>query len=491
MKLSLRMILALLAVALILPLAVSCAKPDAPAEATTAAVVSTDAEQTVPEVTEIKDNIPDGTNYDGAEINVLYWEDAENTEYFTEGERGEMVGDAIFKRNAMVEDRLNIKFVFTAIKGNSGQAENFKTYVYNNVNAGNDAFDIISAHSRSIGLTAYNGLTKDLTQYPVLDLSKPWWPESLVTKSSIMGRTYFVSGDISTNLLYMMYVVFYNKQMVSDLNIDNPYSFYKDGSWTLDKLIELGTGVYSDVDGDGTATDKDRYAIYSSQLHLDAFFFGSGISGIDNSNNTLALSEDFSGEKMENLIDKLQGFFASPDASVGLSSAYKAVFIDGRALFIVDRADIAISDLNDKTFEMGVLPVPKYDQNQEKYLTAVGNPFSLYAVPVNCMNPERAVTVIEAWASESYRTVTPAVFEITMKTKYAEGGEDAVVYDDVRNGTVFDLSRIFWKVFSSDTAPDTLFQKAVTGTSAWSTVVRSIKKPLQNTIKKIVTEFSK
>ncbi|MCQ2427244.1 MAG: hypothetical protein MJ137_02420 [Clostridia bacterium] len=481
----------ILSAALLVPLAVSCAKPDTPnTETTASAATQGTGDTTLPADTEITDDIPAGTDFDGETVSVLYWEDAENTEYFTDGEKGEMVGDAIFRRNAKVEDRLKIKFEFVPTKGNSGNSENFKTTVYNNVNAGGDAYDIISAHSRAIGLTAYSGLTRELTEYPVINLSKPWWPESLVTSSSIAGKTYFVSGDISTNLLYMMYVVFYNKNMTSDLHITDPYTFFKDGTWTIDKLIELSNGVYSDVDGNGIASADDRYALYSNVLHTDAFFFGSDIGGIDNSGNTLKLSEKFTGEKMGTLVEKLQTLYASPDAALGSSSGYKPVFRDGRALFIVDRADIAISDLNEKTFDMGVLPAPKYDENQEKYLTAVGNPFSLYSVPVNASEPERAATVIEAWASESYRTVTPAVFEITMKTKYAEGGEDAEVYDVVRRGTVFDLSRIFWKVFSSDSAPDSLFQKAISGTASWSTVVGN-KKPLQNTIKKIFDAFEK
>ncbi|MBO7361462.1 MAG: extracellular solute-binding protein [Clostridia bacterium] len=458
--------------------------------ADTAAPVSTGEDQTQAAETGVEtvgDDIPADTDLREAEIRFLYWEDAENREYFAENENGELVSDAIFTRNIRVTVRLNCSFDFIPIKGNSSQANAFADHMKNSVNGGEGGYDIISAHSRSIGLTAYNGLVAELGEYPVINLQKPWWPESLVSRSSIGGKTYFVSGDISTNLLYMMYVVFYNKDLAADLGIADPYDSFSDGSWTIDRLAELTKNVYADTDGDTVVSAGDRFGLCDKLLHCDAFLFGSGVSAIDNSGEKLTLSSEFSGEKMSALVEKMQGLFA--EVSNRIADDYKVVFRDGRSLFVCDRADIAVSDLKEKTFEMGVLPVPKYNADQERYLTAVGNPFSLYAIPLNAAEKEMSAIVIEALASESYRTLTPAVFELTMKTKYAEGGRDAIVYDTVREGCVFDLSRIFWKVFSSNTAPDTMFENAISGTSSWSSAFGSSKKVVQNTIKSINKAF--
>ena len=456
----------------------------APAQSTVTEAASAEVE------TEVSDDIPEGTEFGGATVSMLYWEDVENQEYFAEEERGALVNDAIFARNTRVSERLKISFEFTPTKGNSSHANNYLDYVKKNVNGGTDPFDIISAYSRSMGLCAYNGLTSPITDHPVVNLSKPWWPGSLVSTSTIGGKVYFVSGDISTNLLYMMYVVFYNKDLMEDNNREDPYAAFDDGSWTLELFISLVSGMYSDTDGSGNVTQGDQFGLVDLALHTDAFLFGSGLSGIDTSSGKLALSDEFAGEKTATLVEKIQGLFAGDDAQImGSNSEYKPIFADGRSLFVVDRADIAIYDLNEKDFEMGVLPVPKYDENQERYLTAVGNPFSLYAIPVNAPEKEMSATVIEALASESYRTLVPAVFELTMKTKYAEAADDAVVYDTVRNGCVFDLCRIFWNVFGSSQAPDSLFESAIKGTSSWSSVFGPAKKAVQNTIKKINKAF--
>ena len=98
------------------------------------------------------DDIDSGIDFGDAEVRVLYWSDRENQEYFSEGENGSEVNDAIFSRNSAVEDRLRVKFDFVPTPGNSSKASEFLAGVQNNVKSGDPGYDIISAHSRSIGL---------------------------------------------------------------------------------------------------------------------------------------------------------------------------------------------------------------------------------------------------------------------------------------------------------------------------------------------------
>lgn len=56
-----------------------------------------------------------------------------------------------------------------------------------------------------------------------------------------------------------------------------------------------------------------------------------------------------------------------------------------------------------------------------------------------------AAAVMEALASESYRTVTPALFETGMKVKYAQDDETSQVFDIIRSSAVFDFGRMFAK----------------------------------------------
>lgn len=494
MKKTTSLILALLLFAALVFSAASCAKGGGGGDGTTEPVASsapvadgTEGAETEEITTDLLAHV--NQKYDG-ELNVLYWEDAENQEYFSEGQNGAEVNDAIFRRNASVEERLGIKLKFTPTLGNSSKAKDFLSFVQANYKAGDVKFDAMSAHSRSIGLCAYNGLTQNMDGLGALDPSKPWWPKLLTNTCRINGQLHFLSGDISTNMLYMMYTVFCNKDLLDDLRKTDPFDLVKSGEWTIDKLAEYCRDVYTDEDNDGK-TVTDRFGIVTSKLHCDAFLYGSGIVGVENNNGTLVLSDSFTGDKMITLIDKI--FALLTDSRDGIiDSGYKSIFRDGRSLFVVDRADIAINDLSEKKFEtMTILPVPKFDADQNDYLTAIGNPFSLYAIPANAEDPEMSATFFECMAGQSYIDVTPVIFEISMKTRYASGGNDAYSYDLIRAGAVYDPSRIFWKVFSdAGKAPDTLFQdQLASGSSGWSKTVKGNQRAIENTIKKINEAF--
>jgi len=455
-------------------------------------------EETVPQVTETAEATDDETTavafdkYDfGSEtVSILYWSDVENPEFFVEDETGEVVNDTIYRRNLRVEDAINVKLSYTGTKGNYDKANDFLTYVKNSVNNGSgDPFSIVAAYSLSAGMLAYNGLCLNMKHLEPLHYESEWWPDSLLETATVNDRLYFVSGDISTNLLYMMYAMYYNKDMVGSLHLDDPFSFVESGDWTLDKMIELSAGIYADTDGNGSLSSGDTFAQACYALHLDAFLTGSGILCADVKDGKLVIDEDFAGQKMVDLTDKIYEYVHSKDAEI--ISGYKDIFKYGRSLFITDRSDIAIFDIKDKEFEMGILPIPKYDANQEDYLTVIGNPFTLYSMPINAPDENMSAAVLEYLAHYSYEELTPAIFELSLKTRYADGGNDVTSYDILRRGIVYDLGRIFAKVFEgTGSSPGTLYSNQIkTRSSAWTRVYSGASSRLSKALNNINAAF--
>lgn len=439
---------------------------------------------------EIDTDPPEQYNFGGEKIKILYWEDVENPEFFVEDETGEAVNDAIYRRNINVSENLNVEFEFVGTKGSWSYSQDYLNAVANSVN-GDDPYSILATYSLSAGICAYNGLCGNMRNLPELKFEKDWWPDSLLETATVNGKLYFVSGDVSSNLLYMMYAMYYNKDMVADLKIADPYSFVEKGEWTLDKMIELSTGVYSDEDGDSKISSGDRFgqAIYA--LHMDAFLTGSGILCADIKDGKLVLDDDFTGAKCEALTDKIYAYAHSKDAEI--ISGYKTIFSEGRSLFITDRSDIAIFDLKDKRCEIGILPIPKYDTDQEDYLTVIGNPFTLYCIPVNAPDPSMSAAVLEALARVSYEKVTPAIFELSLKTRYADGGNDVESYDILRRGIVYDLGRIYAKVFDGNgKSPGTLYSDQVKSHSlGWATAIKASLRSLDKSLEALNAALEK
>ena len=77
--------------------------------------------------------------------------------------------------------------------------------------------------------------------------------------------------------------------------------------------------------------------------------------------------------------------------------------------------------------------------------------------------------VVECMASESYRTVTPALFEESFKYKYSQDDNSAKMFDIARGTVVTDLSRIFSNTLNAYKS----WQKAIVGSAGWSSTVKS------------------
>ena len=87
--------------------------------------------------------------------------------------------------------------------------------------------------------------------------------------------------------------------------------------------------------------------------------------------------------------------------------------------------------------------MPKYDEAQEGYYTVSSFPYTLYGIPVDAKDPSMSAAILECLASESYRTVSPALFEVALKVKYASDNDASEMNDIIRGSNVFDIGRIF------------------------------------------------
>ena len=445
-----RIIIALLILAMTLPMALSCAETNPEGETTapadTAAPSDTAAEETTAEETLFAaSNIPADLRFDGTTVNILYWDDVPNLEFFVEDQTGEAVNDAIYRRNSKVQEQFGVVLNYVGTPGDNGDMAAYVNVAINSTQAGTDAHDIFCGYSMTGATLMTKGVTQDLTDYDIMEFDKPWWPKSLISKATINDGIYFASGDISTNFIHMMYLVMFNKDMLSNIhNIGSEelYNLVYDGKWTLDKLIEFSDGTYVDQDGDNVASETDRYGVVVTQVHFDPFYAGSDLTTVDvNSDGELILSPDLFSQKTVDLLEKLCNLLhTSGNAYIQKS---QPVFAAGNALFIVDRPYIITRTLTDADFSFGILPIPKYDTDQESYRTCLGFGYTMYMLSTAAQNPEAAAATIELLAYQSYLNVTPALFEESMKLRYADQSDDSFMFDLIRDGVDIDIARLF------------------------------------------------
>lgn len=275
-----RLFACLLSLCMLLPLSACAGKNASPSgtlTTTSTPTESTEPPDTTPTHDEngyLLDDIPDDLNFGGETVSFLYWSDATMPEFFSDGITGEIVNDAIYRRNEIVCSRIGVQLAFTGIKGNTSNKESYINMAARSVQTGDGTYDIFASYSMAGASMAMQGLTLDLYDYEIINFDKPWWPEKLTDEFTINNRLFFASGDISSNLLYMMIATYVNRQMITDLGVTDPYELVLNGTWTLDKMFEYCNGLYNDINNNGTKDEADAYGVVVYDVCVDAFFTG-------------------------------------------------------------------------------------------------------------------------------------------------------------------------------------------------------------------------
>lgn len=507
MKLFTRIVTLLLALLMICALAVACADPaddpndtsdtDDPAQGNNPDDGNSTEDSNYDANGYIKDNLPADLDYNRAEVMVLCW-NAERDEFYIEEQTGDGVLDAIWTRNANIEDRLNVTLTFEECKGDTKNVSTFVKQVSNSFAAGEKVYDIIAAYSRTAGELAYKGYYADLNDIEdsYLDLDMPWWPDNLTETASVGNSLYFVSGDASVNTLHFMYTIYYNQQLIADRGLTEPTEYVKNHTWTIDKLIEMTSEQYQDLDNDSKASADDFYGFTTIYYGLDAFYTGSDLKILEatGDDDLIRFSDDYWGEKTTNLVDKLGKWCTSSDVYISISGAsvdFAAPFVNGNAMFCQNRVYLAdskhSSGLNDVEWKYGLVPTPLYDENQEDYITVIGNPFTLYGIMTDCEEQTRMTAVLECWGSEAYRLTTPALFYDNMKYRYSAIDTSAQMFDILRETQSYDLGRILGKSFGS--IPSEVPSKCASEGSSWASTSKALKKTYPKQLATIVEGF--
>lgn len=472
----------------------SCGDTSAKTDATSSSDTETSSELAETTEAELRDSLPDDLDYGQKTITMFVNGSLSYNEFDAEANDGDVVNDAIWNRNRDVSERLNVNYEFVKEPGLWADRQNFAKKISKSISANESAYDIVAGYSMAIASLAADGMLTDLTGTKYIDLEKPWWSKNLMGQSSVGEKLYFASGDISDSLLYNMMAVLFNKELMADNNVEEPYQLVFDGKWTLDKLIEMSTGVYRDLNGNSEKdVDSDIFGLDLFHVYTDAFFFASGLRTTEmNADGIPEISPLFGSEKTQALIEKLCGFIYGAndaflvDENTELKHSY---FETGRFMFSPHEVLYASTNLRNSKFDYGILPIPKYDEAQDEYYTIASFPYTLYGIPVDAPDADMSSAVLEALASESSRTVMPAVFEVALKVKYTSDDSAAQVYDIIRNSMTYDFGRVFTDNMNALTY--SLFRDAVReNNSNWMSTYARDKNTLENKMNKLVEKFT-
>ena len=388
-------------------------------------------------------------------------------EFTAEEQNADPINDAVWLRNTAIEDRFHVKIheinQMGSDKGGTGKGSKF---IETSVMAGDNAYDASLMGAYDVSALAYNNYLLDLFEdVPYLDLSKPWWDQKANSDLAMKGKMFYTTGDISTIDNDCTFCILFNKKMINDNDLENPYDLVRSGKWTIDKFIEMASASISrDLNGDMKYDESDQYGFC---IWIDSMMGIINAAGEKfctiNDNGDLELT--LNNERTETMLTKYMELAFDRQRTFSIyhiSDSIETMFANDQVLFYT-RYLCIIKKYRSMETDFGILPYPKYDEQQDTYYSTVA-PYgcSFICVPSVVEDLDMTGIILEAMAAESMYTVTPAYYDITLEGKTLRDEESSEMLDLILANRVFDLG-LFYEVGGLNEKVMDLFRNSKNG----------------------------
>jgi len=390
---------------------------------------------------------------------------------------GDVLNDAVYNRNRLLEDTFNFKLeVFEE------NIETFCTTIHTAVMAGDDVCDIAYLRANKMTPLITDGCLYDLAQLNGLNLEEDWWDQKQVDAARVgKNRSLF----FATNYFSLMsfdgtICTYFNESMLEDLKLDAPYDLVRSGNWTLDELYKY-TSAGANLNGDESfAWNDNGNSVYGLATWANGYYgllHGSGASFISLGNNgvpsIVAGDADFA-----DACEKLAaGLFAKGTAGEFIETyskstvPYEEIFKRGRALMLVAQIKTS-SKYRDLDDSFGIVPMPKYDAEQESYISLMPNSSALFCVPKTNPDADETAALADAMAYVSYRDVLKVYYESSVSQKGLRNDDSIEMLDIIRKSRVCDIGDVFGWTTSMQTA---VYNKLKVGDGSVMSAVEAAK----------------
>lgn len=394
----------------------------------------------------------DKTNLEGAVLRIHGDDGSTSYGYYETGDiwKEEDSSDpfdaSVYKR---AQDCIN-KYNFSIVYTNSA---NPLADVTSMVSGGLDQVDLVFGAWSRIFPASKAGVLYDLREIETIDLSGEWWDQNANTELSLANRLFYTAGELTTVDDRCTRALYFNKALATANNLESPYELVRSNQWTFDKFAEMCRSVYNDVDGAGEYDEDDIVGFFYEAFQFSYFMtaMGEKIATLDENGKPVYsyLSTSEAVTKMEKiaelLIDNEATFHVNDYKNLGSFSnkwAYgRGKFAAGKHLFSVGGA-LVITEFVDMEDEFGIIPMPKWTSEQDRYYHIIETSAPLFGVPNTKTDTTDLGYMLEYFSYEGMNTVTPAYKEKMLKRRYAQDADSADMLDIIYASKCFDIGYV-------------------------------------------------
>ncbi|MBE6658957.1 MAG: hypothetical protein E7604_11025 [Ruminococcaceae bacterium] len=346
---------------------------------------------------------------------------------------GDLLDDAVWKRNNLIEEKYNITIVEEHNNDPNG-------HLRSTVLAGEDLYNASYTLTNTLGSMILDGMFHDLKDGEGFQFDQPWWDHAVMDGAAIGEdeSLYFISSNMNLYAFEGTWCMYFNKRMCSDLQLDTPYALVEEGKWTLDRLYEytsVGANLNGEMDWSWNQEAKSVYG-FSSMTDFILQMYTSceqKVIDIEEGEPVLRAGTD----RFYTVTDKLVRVFGEKgtshfcDNNRGTGNHYENIFAANRAFFI--GAEIKGGDgggrFADMTDDYGIVPMPKFDEAQEEYISPVALWAYFMTVPVTHAELDTSSKILDAMSYVSYRDIVPVYYDIVLQVKNIRDEETSDMLD--------------------------------------------------------------
>ncbi len=382
-----------------------------------------------------------GTDFGGQSLRIsssMDETDATNAHRFIAGTgemNGEIVNDAVFKRNEDVQTLLNVTLEITPSEWTYSNAN---TQIEKIVLAGDSQFDIVANDIMCLSKLTPKAYFHSVKDSEILDLDKSYWyGDAIRDLEFVPGAMYMLLGDYFTDSLASAHVLYYNKKLIADHMGDASYvqDIVLDGKWTVDEMIALTQELTVDTNGDGTLAEGDQfgYTVIGPWGPMIPVLMGFDVQFIDKSDGNVQFC--FNNERSVKILEKLNELYWSegtlPKTKQGDTEDLRTKFANAETAFVGYLRLCDLEVMRDIDFGVGLAPYPKLNLEQDHYVSSLHDTSEVGAILVTTPVDQLPFvhTCLEVLGRETSKTVIPAYYEDALKVKYVGGAEDAAMID--------------------------------------------------------------
>jgi len=400
---------------------------------------------TTPEVTSAAEFAPADLNFGGeqfviAEHDIGDW--MQST--FIEEENGEVLNDAIYKRNITIEEMYNVDLVGYKIEGtrNTGNMEQ----ITKSIEAGDKEFDVAMIPGTHMPkILNRPDYFIPLSDVDTLDLTKSWWDQNSVETMTIGDNVLTCTGDMVVTTHGASTLVFFNKDLAEKYNLD-VYGMVNDGKFTIDNVWNISKQVSDDLNGD-TVRDgfNDQFGAYFEMLNLNHLVLITGEHLVANNSEgypEFALETPKAQSIVEKFVtmidDKDNVLFAQDRRDEGPFS----IFDSGRLLFFITNIQ-RTKQMRTSEVNYGIAPYPKWEEKDEYKMPVSEYWSSWIVVPSTVADTTNVGYMLDAMGYYSQQYVTPAFVENAVTIKTLRDEESEKILSELLQNKVFDIGSFF------------------------------------------------